>query len=319
MKPKVFPYVLVVNHNDPNLIQLNIISGNTLNAHFEKYGYAYYSYFGLLPKRNDLNINIFREYFQSKIGIQIIQLSLNGGNTKIKGKLKSLLIPATFRYAEAPEKSNTNLDFLNLDSDTILSKNIEQLHQQLAGSTAAIKEASGQYSWYILGQLSHFKTTLIDTVYKIKGHNNKSSKIIFENPIICNSLIGLKASSIYPYHADIFIEITTAQKQNIHLPLTARLLKQIENDQYYLSIESAEGEIVRLHSEKVMLDFIDFILQKATSVPISKILSSLKVPSLSDMKNVVSKYEIFETGIQELSTDIKELINQIFTDLISKQ
>ena len=100
---------------------MELISGDSYKAEVEKYGTAFFQYFGLMPKRPDLNINVFREYFKSDIGHQILQISLNGGLTKVKSKLRALLIPKFFfENSQFPEGFLDQFNVLKTSKEDIL-------------------------------------------------------------------------------------------------------------------------------------------------------------------------------------------------------
>ena len=83
-KTENYPYVIIIDYRNQTNINRELISGDSYKAEGEKYGTAFFQYFGLMPKRPDLNINVFRESFKTDIGHQILQISLNGGLTKVK-------------------------------------------------------------------------------------------------------------------------------------------------------------------------------------------------------------------------------------------
>ena len=72
------PYVLIVHTPDYLASSIEIIHTDALEAKKQQYGEAFHQYYNLTPLTRSLNINIFREYFNSNIGRQIIKLTLGG-------------------------------------------------------------------------------------------------------------------------------------------------------------------------------------------------------------------------------------------------
>ena len=115
-----FPLLLIVNQNDPMDVKIELSPIDAYRGKLNLYGTAFYYYFGLVPKHPAINLNVFREYFSSMLGHQIVQLQLSDGPAKLKAKLRSLMVPNFFASTQfMPENLKTLFTFLDLESNDL--------------------------------------------------------------------------------------------------------------------------------------------------------------------------------------------------------
>lgn len=313
-----FPIVLVVDHTNPNDISIELIPSNSYKAKVQECGIAFYQYFGLLPKVKEINLNILREFFRTSIGKQIIQLSLNGGFTKVKSKLKELLIPKFFSAPTLmPSHLDQSLSILKLDSEALKLKHPADIFQEFNQVENIIFSLGQRYPWHMSILISQFKYNLefvFDCLRNAEVHTNNG--LDYSNPMILEQLLKLNKSKIYPHHDDIYIKFHISNPSDIHRNLS-HLTSQVNDDETVITIFAEELQILSLYTTRELGYFIKFLLSSIGKVPVSEILQNLELPSDADIKITVNKYLEITSNFQEISKKVDALSEKILTSQIS--
>ncbi len=312
-KEERFPLLLIVNYTNPKDITLELTSADVYQAKLEEYGMAYFQYFGLIPKRNDINLNVFREYFNTQLGRQIIQLFLNGGDTKIKSKLRSLLVPKFFlENNHIPTHILDSFKVFNNSSSEILNSHPIELTGAFDQSVNFLNTTEQKYPWHTLGMISHFKLSLIRALEKL----DHTPTEIFKNPVIVEQLVSTSSQSIYPKSADIFVRMPLKNPAHIHLPLT-QVEVGTEGENHYVELLSGETTIIQLYTSSNLAQFIKFILSSALGMEISSILQNMKVPSATDIDMILSNHSSLKDALIDLQERCSKRILSILTTNIN--
>lgn len=316
-KPK-YPLILIVNASSATNIKIELLDGELYQAKLESYGTAYFSYFGLTQKVKDINLNVFREYFQSSIGHQVIQLQLSDVQSKLKAKLKSLLIPRFFLQTQfVPTEDMSALQFFVSERNTLLSESPEIVARDFERAMRKAEVFQKDYPWHVLGLVSYFNVTLSNILSQ--GFEKSLNKYNFTNPLILNPLLQLKTENIYPKNNDVYIEFITASTQELHSALTG-LVHKVENDETAtLTLKSGNIDIVTMHSRPAMIAFLKFILESAHGHKISDIITTIKVPALNDMENILSNYSVLEETLSEIKVKNEHFISSLLNSSIHAQ
>ncbi len=315
-KEEKFPFILVANLTDLNNIRIEIIPSSSYIAKVEENGYACFQYFGLIPKKHNLSINLFREYFQTDLGLQIIQIYLST-STKLKSKIKSILIPNFF----LPE-NNLNLDlrkdcqFLEYPSTTLINTHPEQLLKSFENFKTSLDDLLNISPLRTLEGLTNFKLNLEMALSWIYGQSNATQNFKYTNPIIKESLSNLKVYPLYPSNNEIHLEILVTTREDLAVRLSHTSLKQNDSS-CFIELCSNKGPILEIHSDQEILNFIQFILNSAVGLPISTVISCLNVPKIKDLKISLSNFEKINTSLNQLLNEAKEIISYIFMQKIS--
>ncbi|HAZ11840.1 MAG: hypothetical protein A2X86_07690 [Bdellovibrionales bacterium GWA2_49_15] len=311
-----YPFVLIVNLANLDNFQLEIVKSDALQAKRELYGQAYFQYFGLIPKLVDLNINVLKNYFESEIGQQIIQFSLNGGSTRIKGKLKGLLIPKSLVTRD--DISGTlaqNLSFFKKTSKQILELHPDQLKNQLEHFEQQCTDLLIQYPWSVLSSISEASFILTDSYITVQGSPG-CENVNYQNPLVLVPLLKLQTYALYPKNPDIFVDFLTASRDLIHHPMASRSLGQ-EREQHFLEICSENGPVLRCYGPLPLLKFIHFLLERAIGLPISNILFNLEAPKAQEIETIFNNMLRVEREIAASLIKVKGLLNTSFRRLFS--
>ncbi len=313
---KKYPLLLIINQTDPMDVRLELTQIDAYRGKLDQYGTSFHTYFGLIPKHPTINLNVFREYFSSSLGHQIIQLQLSDGVTKLKAKLKSLLVPSFFASTQhMPAMVKNQFALLEFEADELKNLHPEEARAKFSKMTEAFKSSSGEYPWHILSLLSHFKLQVKSLLEILEG--SKPQNFNFANSLISNELMKLKNFSIYPKNEDIYVDFITKNHHDLQLPLSSLSIKNNE-DSSLLIFKCLDKEIIHLHSSPIMIHFIKFILQQAMGVKISDILLNLKVPSTKDLEETTKKFEELKSCKQDLLLATESLIAALLRNEVSK-
>ena len=311
-----YPLLLIVNQNDPTDVKLELTPIEAYRGKLEQYGTAFFHYFGLTPKHSAINLNVFREYFSSMLGHQIIQLQLSDGPSKLKAKLKSLLVPSFFlKTTFMPESTKAPYRLMETDPESLNEMHPDALKMQFNRLKATFATDAETYPWHMLSLASHFKMHLKSQLDVME--DGKPQTISFCNPLISQELVKLKTHQIYQKNDDVFVDYKIKSPSELQLPLTSIVVKNNDEDSI-LIMKFQEKEIVHLHSGSLMNHFIKFVLQNANGVHISDILLNLKVPSFTDLERVTKRFEELKTSKQTLLKETEELIAQILRTEINR-
>ena len=307
-----FPHVLIVNYSHDFRIDLEIISSKSYRGKLKKYGQAFYQYFGLVPKIAGLDINLFREFFLTDLGRQVVQLSLQGGMKKSKAKLKSLLIPNIFANPVTPvgvfkDKGH----FLYSKSEKIRSLHPERIACEWGRCKEMLSSPEGVPPHFKMHILAHFKHQIIAAMSTSVLADNKMD---FNNEIIKKPLLDLKYSSVYPKNDDIYIEFLTGDSRDLQKPCEEFLLEVDEEEGAFLTLMTDHREAkVRFHSDPVYLEFVCYVLSSVRGRSFAFLIKNLRLPGLDDFKEVLRNYEMMDDCLRDVHDDVQKLLGQTIT------
>lgn len=313
---KQFPLLLIVNQNDPMDVKIELTPIEAYRGKLEQYGSAFFHYFGLSPKHPAINLNVFREYFSSMLGHQIIQLQLSDGPSKLKAKLKSLLIPSFFlKTTFMPEDIRRKFELMDSNRNSLTEMHPEVLKSKFESMKSQFAQHAEIYPWHMLSLASHFKLLLKEQLDVMT--DGKPQSLSFSNPLISNELVKLKTHHIYQKNDDVYVDYKIKTPQELQLPLTSIVVKNTEEDSV-LIMKFQDKEIVHLHSGSLMNHFIKFVLQNATGVHISDILLNLKVPAHHELELVTKRFDELKTANSSLLKDTEDMIGTILRSEINR-
>lgn len=304
-----YPLVLIVDFQDLRP-RIELISYDMYHAKFNQYGSAYFRYFGLLPKRNDININTFKEYFNSRLGLQIIEFCLNGGQANIKSKLKSLLVPRFFENClDLPDSELERLKFFGLKAQELLHIHPAQLKASSVRSFQEAKTFSKDHPWFILGLLSSLKTEVSNALLEFSS--KEKSVVDYSNPLILEPLLRLPSKSLYRDNEDLHLEFLISEVDDLRLALTDLAIKK-DADNYFLKLSHDGKSILSIYGQLSLLEFIKFVFSSALGTPVSLLIQNSKVPKAKDLEHLLENYQLVEAQLEEISEQIERSISDLF-------
>ncbi|MCR9205349.1 MAG: hypothetical protein NXH75_12270, partial [Halobacteriovoraceae bacterium] len=280
----------------------------------EEYGEAYYFYYKIIPKVSHINFNLLREFFDSSLGKQIIQICLSGGSTKLKGKLRSLLIPRFF--GEGFDLQNTEFadsPFLNVDKSSLLREHPQSLKKMIAVEVERLDSLKRESIWGYLSILAHLKINLKMATEEL--NEDQSENLAFDNPLICKELMNLKTFSVYP-NDEVFTEILIDQKNDLDKAVTRSVLCQ--EDTAHLKIYNEDICLLKFHADLEILHFIDFIIQKAKGHSFLRILQNLTIPKAEELKTILGQYDEVRQTLNSSFDYLNDLLKREITKEIAQ-
>lgn len=315
---QAFPLILIVNFSNNSNIELEISPSYALRAKFEQCGLACYRYFGLIPKIERLNLNLFREYFSTDIGRQIIRLSIDSSPSKLKAKIKTLLIPKFFgKILDVPNHILTNLSPLLLSQDDLLKIHPEQFCLSIKNALDKIHSSIQAYPNHTLGIISAFKLNLQNVLEKFEKLD-AIQLVNFENPLIIESILKLPTRNIIPNNPDIFVEIANSSPAFIHGDLINIATFNSNNDHGIKLFTSNDNLVATLYGDATMVCFISHILASAQNLPISTILQNLQIPQTSELKVAIEKVFELKSSLTKAFELSRKTIAEIITQELAK-
>ena len=313
---KQFPLLLIINQNDPMDVKIELTPIDAYRGKLDQYGTAFHYYFGLVPKHTSINLNVFREYFSSVLGHQIIQLQLSDGPSKLKAKLRTLMVPNFFASTQfMPLNVKKHFNMLDLEASDLKNLHPDELKSKFLDVKNQIQAYGKEFPWHVLSLLSHFKLQMKSLVDQLEV--GKPQSFNFSNSLISSELVKLKTHAIYPKNDDVYVEYKIRNNQDLQLPLTSLTIKNNE-DTSVLIFMFQEKEIIHLHASAVMIHFIKFILQNATGVKVADILLNLKVPKASDLVQTTKSFEDLKATKIALLKETEEQIAVILRTEVSR-
>lgn len=322
--PQRFPYVLIVNYSNPKDIRIELAGMDVYKAKLEQYGMAYYQYFGLLPKNMQLNINTFKEYFHSNLGSQIIQLNLTGGASKLKSKLKSLLVPKFLEQClYVPAALQEQLKLLQLSSKELLNTHPQELCLQTQKLFQELESGiTDEFPWHLLGLLSSFKTELYNALQEFSRdaitEDKPLSYVQYSNPMIVEQLVKLTSKNIYANNDDVYLEFITSDPNKLGSLLSAVAYHTDPQNGDYLELQANGEVLLKIFSDSDLLQFTRFILNSALGSPVLDIIQKLTLPKISEFKEVLKNFKQVEDALISSYSKAELLIEQILNRQITR-
>ena len=315
-----YNYVLIVHLPNSSAESVEIVPSSSYLAKKSSYGIAYYQYFGLIPKVRGLNVNIFREFFNSPIGKQIILVTLTGGWRKLKPKVDNLLVPAYFENSSIPHRlynnetfrlflfSPENIENFKLPDESIISESLKEL-----------KAHAQQSPGVVLSLLSNFKLLLTNYLNSLSLQLTKEEipGLNFQSILIQRKLTSEPLSPIFGNNEDLYIELLAPNKV-INLSSFERseiIISKDKNGESSLTLHSDCAAILKIHSGPQLLKFLNFFFKNFKGKNISGLINSIEVPSNQFLENLF--YEI--NGQEKLSKETLQKINQEINSLITQK
>ena len=311
------PYILIVDQRLKDETRLEVISSSTLEAKAYDYGHALCSYFYAYPKWPNLNIITVKDFFESSIGKQIVNLTFSNEIRKVKGNLNKLLIPKYFiSQDQIPEHILSGLNLLASTPNELLSIHPSEIERNYNNIKAMLPSIVSKYPAHTLNLMAGFKRCTLNAM-EIIGCTKKTASLNFSNPILKTPLLLSKTYPIYPDNKDVYIEFNTDALEQIHRPLSKIKRATKEKDgytSYILDLYTDETRVLSIYSDESMINFVEFLLSNILNISISKILQSVEVPKLEDLKSILLSYNSLNRSLVDLNTqlpkDLDLLINQ---------
>ena len=309
-----YSYILILDYRNRLHPRLDFVPADSWKSKLNEYGRAFCSYFGLIPKIKNTNVNLFRYFFKTTLGRQILNLSVNGSFSKLRAKTGSLLVPKFFEQTKLlPKHIQDSLHIYHCSVKDLLHYDSEKLIKEYLKVERYIFELSATYPWHTMGMMVFFDQKIDSVFDSIEIHQN-----FFENQKFVQSLLKCDAHPIYPDNPEVFIKFHIKGKEDLHKPLesvTVQREESVKKGMYALKLRSASEEALSFYSDKNVIKFLEFILNQMIGVKMTDILSHTKVPKLKDLNKLIEN----QTNAVKKLKQIKSLNEKMILEVINRQ
>jgi hypothetical protein len=310
--------ILIINYQQRNNIKLEIIPSEIYPAKLEQLGTAYYQYFGIIPKSPEVNLNIFREYFESDIGCQVIQLTLHGPTTKLKPKLMALLAPKFFTDSkELPFALEDSLAPLLTHVDEIVKQLPQPIQNNIKKVNQLLPQLGQRYPQAVISILSQFKTNTEILINRMESSNGLE-QIEYANPVVTQRILELETSPLFPNNEQFYINFAVNDPIEIRLPLSEFHIKRGEElHTLFLKGGPNSKEICTIIGKEAGISFLNYLFSNMVGTPIATILGSIQVPCSDELDELTSLLDDQTTALKQLREMSHQQINQVISSQIS--
>lgn len=309
-------YVLVVNLNSPAGVSLDVINSKAYMARVEKYGTAHFRYYGLTAKIPDLNVNVFREFFHTTIGSQIIKLSLDGQPSKLRSKVNSLLVPKLFAHTRLPSATvQERLAFLRTEASELPRIHPDGLKAAFAECADVLGSLKERYPWYVLGLGVHFKNNCRLALERMEGGAERT--LDYGNPLVIERIGKLDTRPLLG-NQDVHVEFRVRGRDDLDQPLGSAALARSDGRPCLELRPPASGggdgaaALCVLHAEKELVHFTAHILQAAKGLPVSSVLRALHVPRTGDLRRALRSCHALWDALEDVREGARGIVSDIF-------
>ncbi|MBL7666088.1 MAG: hypothetical protein JNM93_13210 [Bacteriovoracaceae bacterium] len=314
-----FPYLLLIDGRS-NKIKLEISSATTLQAKIQECGITQCEYFGLRPKIPNLNINLLREFFQSQLGHEIIELTFMGQMKKAKAKISSLLVPKLLaQHKEAPVHVTEAFKYFSVPANEINNDSAKNICQHLTASQILLMTIYKNYPNAVLSVLAYLKHNTQEALSKSSLDTNDLHNI-FASQEFRNSLPKLKLKPLLEQNEQIFIDFCQKDKSMLDRNLTMiKTSEHVIQGQVLNGLEFFSGEecVVKIFGPNLLMKFLNYLLQFVMNKPVSYILKSLLVPEHSALSQQLNLVKNSRNELIKLHDKVSQLFSQLLNQSIS--
>ncbi len=307
-----FQYLMIIDQRNPNLTRLELTSFETFAHKVNEYGTGLCHFFGLTPKIAHINLNLFRYYFESSLGVQIIDLTFRGSVSKFKSKLEGLFIPRFFVEATPlPIHLESCLGLLKESEENLLMLHPHDLKSKFNMLEPILAKMLTNYSYQTYGLSLYFLHNIQNILEQVSGH--KIDELDFNHKALQEELRSLPTKVLYPHNEDIFIEFKANSEQDLELILTKTLRKTTTvKGQLVHSLElfHSGGVVMELFAEEYTIDFVRYLLTFAEGVAFHHILTGLSIPSSQELKDKIAKYQGLKNEYKSIQSRLLHLLHQ---------
>ncbi len=308
-----FALVAIVDYRLTDKTKVEIVPYKSFKSKTIEYGMARCQYFGLNPRISNLNLNIFRDYFNSSLGQQVIDLTFTGNYTKFKSKISALLFPAMFIDSKAiPESLAKAFDVLTYDEKKLEEIPPKDLAKKFVAIEAFMRTSFVNYPRDIMSLLTKFRVSILNLSDSTFCDLSPS---LFSNPRIKEQLMKLDLHPLFPNNHDVFSEFHFRNKNELIKNLTTS--KHIEKFSageilHGLELYSEETKLLTFYGKKTIILFLNIMIQYLYGRSISSVLQSIQIPDASELEQILEKFNSANENYTDLLQKVEQLISSFF-------
>jgi hypothetical protein len=307
-----FQYLMIIDQRNPGQTRLELTTFETYQHKVSEYGTGLCHYFGLTPKIAHINLNLFRFYFESSLGSQMIDLTFRGSVSRFKSKLEGLFIPRFFMECqELPAHLETCLNLFKLNNKELsvispleLKNKFNVIEPMAAKMLTSYPYKSFGLSLYFLHQLE----SLLE-----ENSHGKPEGVDFNNKELQAELAKLPSKRLYPENDDIFLDFKIQTESDLNLTFTKAIKKTQTlkgNLMHSLEIYHENRLMLEIFGEQYSIDFINYLLGFVLDLEISRLLVCLYLPSTADLKSTIDKFIHQKQEYKNIYQKLSHLLSQ---------
>ena len=305
-----YDYILILDGRNKSSLRLEFILSDSFSSKLNDYGRAYCTYFGLLPKVRNININLFHHFFEMPLGRQMIHLSLNKGSSRLRAKVASLLVPRFFGEEErVPVLLSDRLFLYNYSVKELLNYSPSELKKDYVSVEKQIKGLSLKYPSYLANLLVSFSEKLEH--FSFESHLGEG---FLDNNVFQSALLECPVHRVYPDHPDVYIQPTANSDDGWNDPLERVALFQkghAEKSLSGLTLFTSRGEVASLYSGENLIEFLHFIFNQVLGERVSNLLENIRIPCLKDIDKLVQDYSQMRGVVSEMKQANQKQLEEI--------
>jgi hypothetical protein len=303
---------LLIDVRNNQEIKVEMIHPEALVSKAYEYGVSQCFYFLLRPKLKNLNPNIFKNYFDSTIGRQIIQLSFQGPFHQLKSKIVTLLIPKTFSEQERlPASMVMAID--DLMQSSVAQKHWKNYQTDLEVGLKSIQEMLPAIPQNALTTLvamgSNLKVQTINLMSEWKNTKNFLDRIDFSSQEVQNKLSQCSPISMYPGHPEIEVDFLGDLQKALKMPLQSFQMDGGSQHKNKITLYSSMGPVVVINSTLELVALLSKILPHLKGRTIEQILLGLKVPKTQELT--------IKLGLERPDAEVEQKALNMIDDLLN--
>jgi len=310
--------VLVFDLRIKDSPKLELIPTALMKAKAYEYGVIECLYFILRMKQPHINYNILKSYFESPLGLQVIQLSLKGNYSQLKSKLSTLLIPTCIKdQVTMPPNWSIKHHYLSMSEEHFAQKsNLEQIELGLSQLEKDMESINTAQIGTLLSQLCLFQSTLKNNLKRYLWEKEHLKEFDFNTPFIHEKFKDMVLSPIYPSHPDIKIEFEVSDLSLLNTQLSHHKCK-LDLFRGEIELYNKDMKLITIYTSTYLIVFLNFLLKQIPMMSIKNLLNTLNIPSNENISRILALKEEQVKYWSQWENKSLKYIDKAFTQFIN--
>lgn len=288
-------YLLILNLSDPYSPCAHLSSLEMIESKIQELGQSEYLYYRIRPLSKRLNINLFKTYVESKIGQQVLGITVANNKNQVRSKINTFLVPSFVLKSDDHGHKSASLDF----SDVL--KFIETFKSSIPNISNFTQQ---------MLELSEFKKHTDLLLKKAEREAGNWKDFDFNTKDIITELNSMPLNDLYPNNNELNVTFHT------HVDVLKKTIinqHEINIDSFWasLSLKSNNSPQVSIKGTPSQMVFLDFLLKKVPKMNALDILTLIKIPSASDCTKLIQLKSKQVDMLKSVQNDIHSLTEKL--------
>ncbi len=313
-----YPLVFIIDYRESNKIKLELIPASSFEAKLYDYGETRCYFIAAKPKWPHFPLNTLREYLNSQLGQQVVNIVFSGEIKEHRHNLSKFLVPHYFNNTQNPPEHIVNSISSYADKLKTYEFGNEQYTTLSNEHFEFLNNLKNNYPLFVINRICDLKNEYVKIYRNLSssGPNN----LIFEIPSVSMALSHLPKTNLYPNNQDIFFDFShTQENRNLSqavmgIKLVAR--PELGENVSTLKIHLTNDSYLEMTSEKEMILFVQYLINNLQNYPFNKIMTGLKVPCLADLKTLFKNFDNQKHFAENEINRLTKLFNMIMSSTL---